>query len=95
MDPSSTNIPVVELLINKTKAEIIQIFRGIRDLGNKIKRVQGTSLGVFVVNISFLLDDDIIFGNRDQLIKLGAPLEDKSYTHDYSVTQQGELVCFP
>ena len=38
MDPSSTNIPQVELLINKTKAEIIQIFHDIRELGNKVKR---------------------------------------------------------
>ena len=30
LDPSSTNIPEVELLINKTKAEIIQIFCDIR-----------------------------------------------------------------
>ena len=55
MDPSSTNIPVVELLINKTKAEIIQIFRDIRKLGNKIKREQGTSLGAFVVCIGFMV----------------------------------------
>ena len=89
MDPTSTNIPEVELLINKTKAEIVQIFRDIRELGNKIKREQGTSLGVFLVNIGFMLLYD------DQLKQLGAPLEDKSYTHKYSVTQQGELVCFP
>ena len=55
MDPSSTNIPEVELHINKTKAEIVQIFRDIRELGNKIKREEGTSLGAFVVDISFLL----------------------------------------
>ena len=55
MDPTSTNIPSVELLINKTKAEIVQIFRDIRELGDKIKREQGTSLGVFVVNISLML----------------------------------------
>jgi len=89
MDPSSTNIPEVELLINKTKAEIVQIFRDIRELGNKIRREQGTSLGAFVVSITFLLRD------LTQLKQLGAPLEDKSYTHDYSITQQGELVCFP
>ena len=58
MDHSSTNIPEVKLLINKTKTEIIQIFHDIRELGNKIKREQGTSLGVFVVNISFMYDED-------------------------------------
>ena len=56
MDPHSTNIPEVELLINKTKAEIVQIFHDIRELGDKIKSERGTSLGVFLVNISFLLE---------------------------------------
>ena len=74
MDRSSTNIPEVELHINKSKAEIVKIFRDIRELGNKIKREQGTSLGVIAVSISFTGSDG---------------------THDYSVTQQGELVCFP
>ena len=92
MGPSSTNIPEVELHINKTKAEIVQIFRDIRELGNKIKREEGTSLGAFVVNINFLFNE---YFNPEKLKQLGAPLHDKSYQHDYSVTQQGELVCFP
>ena len=33
MDTETTNIPEVQLLINKTKAEIVQIFVGIKQLG--------------------------------------------------------------
>ena len=55
MDPSATNIPDVELLINKTKAEIVQIFHEIRELGNEIKREQDTSLGVFIVCIGWYM----------------------------------------
>ena len=55
MDSETTNIPEVELLINKTKAEIIQIFLAIKQLGEQIKREQGSSLGVFVICIGFLL----------------------------------------
>ena len=94
MDPTSTNIPEVELLINKTKAEIIQIFHDIRELGNKIRREQGTSLGAFIVQIGFLLFDGL-YGQSDHLKRFGVPLENKSQQHDYYVTQQGELVCFP
>ena len=56
MDLSSTNIPVVEVLINKPKAEIIQIFRDIRELGNRIKREQGTGLGVFIICLGFMIE---------------------------------------
>ena len=38
MDPETTNIPEVELFINKTKAETIQVFHDIQQLGEKIKR---------------------------------------------------------
>ena len=92
MDPSSTNIPLVELLINKTKAEIVQIFRDIQQLGNRVKREYGSSLCVFVCCIGFMLEEN---SNSDQLKALGAPLEVKNYQHDYHTTQQGELVCYP
>ena len=92
MDSGTTNIPEVELLVNKTKAEIVQIFRAIKQLGEQIKREQGSSLGVYVICIGFLLEEE---DNRPQLNQLGAPFEDKSYQHDYHVTQHGELVCFP
>ena len=66
MDSGTTNIPEVELLVNKTKAEIIQIFRAIKQLGEQTKREQDSSLGVFVICIGFLLEENNYY-NRDQL----------------------------
>jgi len=92
MHPESTNIPEVKLLVNKTKAEIIQIFLEIQCLSKKIKREQGCSLGVFVVCLGFMLDEA---RNASQLRRLGAPLSDPSYQHDYQITCLGELVSYP
>ena len=78
MDSGTTNIPEVELLVNKTKAEIVQIFRAIKQLGEQTKREQGCSLGVFVICIGFLLEENNYY-NREQLLDLGVPLSNRSY----------------
>ena len=56
-DTEATNIPEVDLFINKTKAEIIQIFLDIRKLSEKVRREKECSLGVFIVCIGFMLDE--------------------------------------
>ena len=47
-----------------------------------------TSLGAIIVVMGLMLD------YKNQLIDLGAPLENKNYRHDYHVTTEGDLVCY-
>ena len=95
MDPEGLAIPDVHLIIDSTKAEVMDFFKTVNQTVEQITREQGCRVGVFILSIGFRiyeLIDRYKKNHKDLLTSLDAPLSDKNTLHDYQLTCEGEAV---
>ena len=53
MDPEALAIPDVQLIVDSTKAEVINYFKTIEQKAEKITREEGCRVGIFIFSIGF------------------------------------------
>ena len=95
MDSEALAIPEVELIIDSTKAEIVDCFKTINKKVESITREEGCRVGIFILCIGWRITELSLiadFNDKDVLSSLGAPLNNKNSMHDYQLTCQGEPV---
>ena len=85
MDPEGLAIPDVQLIIDSTKAEVIDYFKTINQKLEQIILDEGCRIGIFILTIGYRI-------NNDLLRSLKAPRSDENTLHDYQLTCEGEAV---
>ena len=90
MDPEGLAIPDVQLIIDRTKAEIIEYFKTINQKLEQIIQEEGCRVGVFILSIGHRITE--LGDHKTLLTSLDAPLSDKNTVHDYQITCEGEAV---